>query len=273
MGAFDFELIPMGKIREKLHELPAASNVSVTCSPAKGKGIPETMALSNEIRALGHNVIPHFAARLVQGPDHVVEIAAWLKAEGYRECFIIGGDAPEPAGPYVDAAGFMTELLQLDHGLKRIGFGGYPDGHGMIPDDNLHKALHEKQSLLDDAGLGGWVSTQMCFDSEAIENWIRAERANGLHLPVHLGIPGSVNRKRLLTMGARLGIGSSLRYLKKNSSAIFKMFTPGDYNPSDLIRPMGDRIDELNIEALHVFTFNEIAPTETWRKNLLAKIS
>ena len=92
----------------------------------------------------------------------------------------------------------------------------------------------------------------------------------GLTLPIHLGVPGAVDRARLLSLGTRLGIGSSLRYLRKNSGAILRMFSPKSYDPNKLITPLSRRADELNITALHVFTFNSIESTAAWQRKSLA---
>ncbi len=98
-----------------------------------------------------------------------------------------------------------------------------------------------KQALIADLGLQGFASTQMCFNAKAIEQWLTQQRARGMTLPIHLGVPGAVERARLLSLGTRLGIGSSLRYLRKNSGAILRMFSPGSYDPNKLIAPISRR--------------------------------
>ena len=80
------------------------------------------------------------------------------------------------------------------------------------------------------------ASTQMCFDAGRIRSWLEEERALGLTVPVHLGVPGVVDRTRLMTMGARLGVGTSLRYLSKNRATVMRMLAPGGYDPTDLVR-------------------------------------
>jgi methylenetetrahydrofolate reductase (NADPH) len=110
----------------------------------------------------------------------------------------------------------------------------------------------------------------MCFNAKTIEQWLRRQRERGMDLPVHLGVPGAVERTRLLSLGTRLGIGSSLRYLRKNSGAILRMFAPASYDPDKLIAPLSRYADELGISALHVFTFNSIESTAAWQRKSLA---
>ena len=74
----------------------------------------------------------------------------------------------------------------------------------------------------------------------------------------------------LSASGASGSIGSSLRYLRKNSGAILRMFSPASYDPNKLIAPISRRADELNITGLHVFTFNSIESTAAWQRKSLA---
>ena len=262
-----FELIPLKSVDAAIAALPANSLVSVTASSVKG--LDATKELTDRIRAAGHRPVPHIAARLVEGPEHVANLAKWLKDEGHHTAFAIAGDAEEPSGPYEGAHAFLSELFAHDHGLTKVGVTSYPDGHGFISSEICHEQLHAKQALLKEAHIDGWASTQMCFDTNLITNWLRAERAAGFELPVHLGIPGVVDRTKLMTMGVRLGVGASLRFLKKNRTAVTKLMTPGSYDPNDILDPILNDLAPLGISGLHMFTFNQVEATEQWRQGVL----
>ena len=257
-----FEVIPLKSLDAALEALPAGSRVSVTASPVKGQDA--TCEITEQVLAMGHEAIPHISARLVPDRARVGELAAWLDSAGVSTMFLVGGDVESP-GAYSDAASFLRDLLECDHGLGTIGVTAYPHGHPLIADGALHEALHTKQEMLAAAGIDGYCSTQMCFDPDLIEQWLRAERAAGLTLPVHLGIAGVVDRAKLLTMGARLGVGPSLRYLRKNRAAITKLMTSPSYDPDHLLTTLSPRFDELGVTGLHVFTFNQVAATAVWR--------
>ena len=240
---FTIELVPMNSLDEARRHVPAGSTISVTCSPVKG--IAETQRITEELLAEGHAPIPHIAARMVRDRSHTREIAAWCRSAGVSKIFVVGGDA-DPPGGYFDAVQFLSDFLDTDHRLESIGVTAYPDHHAYIPDEALHAALHAKQTMLAEAGISGWCSTQMCFDAEVIEAWMRAERAAGLTLPIHLGISGVVDKTKLLSTGMRIGLGQSLGYLKKNRAAIAKMMTSMSYDPNDLLLPLS----EANLETL-----------------------
>ncbi len=258
-----FELVPMKSVEGAVIDLPPASRVSVTCSPAKGTAA--TVELTERLLADGHGVVPHLAARLITGPEEVAELARWIRSTGIESIFVIAGDAETAAGPYTGAVEFLRDLLGHDTGLTHIGVTGYPDGHALIDDATLTDALHAKQALLAEAGVGGSVTTQMCFDAARINSWLASEQARGLTLPVHLGLPGVVDRAKLITMGARLGIGPSLRYLRKNRASLTHMLAPGGYNPSELLLDLLKESPNLDIAGLHSFTFNSVADTRVWQ--------
>jgi len=263
-----YEVIPLKSMHDQIPHLPTGCSVSVTCSPTKG--IEPTLEISAELQAAGHHAVPHIAARLVEGREHVEKIAARINEHGITEIFVVGGD-PDPVGPYADGLSLMKDLLPLCQTVRIVGVPSYPDHHTVIPDAALDEALLAKQALIKELGLEGFTSTQMCFNVKTIEQWLRRQRERGLTLPVHLGVPGAVDRTRLLSLGTRLGIGSSLRYLRKNSGAIMRMFAPSSYDPDKLITPLSRHADELGITALHVFTFNSIESTAAWQRKALAQ--
>lgn len=268
------ELIPMKSLERAIGELRPGSRVSMTCSPAKS--IEATLDESATLLAAGHTVTPHISARMVETPDHLVAIRERLVELGIRDIFVVGGDAESP-GCFFDAIEFIDAFISLDDAdgrharqVDHIGYTAYPDTHPFITTTQLHDALHQKQNLILDSGRTAHVSTQMCFSTDQIRTWLRTERAAGLTVPVHLGIPGVIDKTKLMTMGVRLGIGTSLRYLKKNRKAVGKILTQRAFEPDALLRPLAGDLDELGIGGIHLFTFNQVDTTEQWRERILA---
>ena len=260
------ELIPLNNLDREAPALPAGTTTTLTCSPVKG--IDHSLAAAEKLLEAGLEVIPHLAAHMVTSQAHLEKIVAWLGEHGVTRAFVIGGDAQDVGGPFHDAGQLIDALIAAQAPLTHIGIGGYPDGHPAIPNEALAEALVTKQGTLDAAGIGGWISTQMCFDTAVITGWASGIRQAGVHLPIHLGIPGVVDRTKLLTVGVKVGIGASLRYLKKNAAAMGKMAS-GGYDPAQLLGPLEDALDPLNIDGLHMFTFNAVTATEAWRQLVL----
>ncbi len=263
-----YEIVPMKSIDQAIADLPPAAHVSVTCSPARG--IAATLDYTDQLIGLGHQPIPHIAARMVESVDDAAKLAGWMREREVPEVFVIAGDAPEPAGPYHGGLEFLRDFLDAEPGVQRIGIPGYPDGHGTVPIEVVNEQLRRKQTLLADHGLGGWISTQMCFGESTIRSWLERERTDGIFLPIRLGVPGVVDRTRLMTMGTRLGIGTSLRYLSKNRSTVMHLMAPGGFDPTDMVVAFADDAERLGIEALHSFTFNAVAETRAWQEAIMS---
>ena len=260
------ELIPMKSLERAIDELRPNSTVSMTCSPAKS--IEATLDETERLVAEGHVVTPHVSARMIQSRNHLGEITARIDEIGVRQIFVVAGDA-DPPGIFFDAIEFLDAYLALDPAVEHIGYTSYPDTHPLITNDKLHEALHRKQGMILESGRAAHVSTQMCFSAEQIRSWLRRERDAGLTVPVHLGVPGVIDKTKLMTMGMRLGVGTSLRYLSKNRKAIGKLMTQRAFQPDQLLRPLAVDLDELGIGGLHLFTFNQVASTEEWRERTL----
>jgi methylenetetrahydrofolate reductase (NADPH) len=266
-----YEVIPLKNLEAQLPHIPQGASVSVTCSFNKGQ--QATLDLTRRILDLGHMAVPHISARLTEDDVAVKQLATFCRDNGIQEVFLVAGDAPEPVGKYDGVVAFLKDFLGHDHGLRRIGVTAYPDGHSLIPKDVVHEALHAKQALLAEAGIGGFASTQMHFDTKNWINWARAERASGFSLPLHIGAPGAVDRMKLISLSTKLDIGSSVRFLKKNSGAIGRLLRPGGYDPNKFLAPLAKVSDELNLEGVHLFTFNNVDATADWQQKALAKLS
>ncbi len=265
-----WELIPLKNLADQLQHLPAAAPVSVTASASKT--LEDTLDLTAQLCTLGHRPVPHIAARMVRSRGHLQELLGRVAELGLNEIFLVGGDVTSPAGPFDGAVALLESLVDVDHSLTHIGVTAYPEGHALIADDVLHGALRTKQSILRSAGIEGHASTQMCFHGRSIVDWLAAERRSGFVLPVHLGIPGAVEPARLVRIGTRLGIGASLRYLRKNRGAVARLMRPGGYDPSTLLNKLAANADRLNIIGLHVFTFNAIESTIAWRDAAVTRL-
>jgi methylenetetrahydrofolate reductase (NADPH) len=262
-----YEVVPGAAADQAVGALPAGALVTVTCSP-RGQ-IPATLELAGELAAAGYRVVPHLAARLVADRHMLDRIAAHLLRHRIDEVFVIAGDAADAAGPYSGTMDLLGDLLPAAPHLRRVGVAGYPDGHPLLSAPELRSQMLAKQDLLASAGVTGCVSTQMCFDPPRIRSWLEAERAAGITLPIRLGVPGVVDRMRLIRMGTRLGVGASLRFASKQGGAIARLIAPGGYDPLLVVDALAADAGELGIEGVHLFTFNSVVETVAWRDAVL----
>lgn len=264
LGAPTFELVPLKNALAQAAFLPPGATVSVTASPAKG--IEATIALCDELQAAGFRAVPHLAARMIRDRAHLRDIVTWLEGVGADRAFVVGGDAKEP-GAYADGLSLLREMAEIGHPLSEIGIPCYPQGHAFIPDAPLLEALRAK------AAFASYMTTQLCFDPGAIATWLAARRAEGLTLPVHIGIPGVAEPHRLLAISARIGVVDTHRFLVKNTRFVARLIRSGGfYRPDGLLEGLAPLIADpaAGVADLHVYTFNAVEVTETWRRRYLA---
>lgn len=253
-----YEVIPVRGIEDKVAALPPGATVTVTASPSHG--FERTLQVSEHLAAAGYDVVPHLSARMIGGRAELAAAVARLRAAGVSEAFIVGGDAWPPAGDFFDAGQLLAALAELPERFSRVGVGGYPEGHSSISDDTLREALLRKQEHAD------YVATQICFDAAVLEAWIEKMRGRGLTLPVVVGLPGVVDRKRLAEVSLQTGVGASVRYLMKHGRQVARLARRRTYDPTPLASAVAARLDRtgLDIAGVHLFTFNQVEATRAW---------
>jgi methylenetetrahydrofolate reductase (NADPH) len=262
-----YEVLPFRNTEESvLAYVPR--EVSLTVTATEAKGLDPTLQLAERLAQHGYRVAPHLAARLVRDRVHLTDVVARLKAAEVGTIFVIGGDAREPVGDFPDALSLLEAMQESGHHFSRIGIGGYPEGHGRIDTALIDQALADK------APHATHLITQLCFDADTITSWGRRIRQRGLQLPVLVGLPGPVNRQKLIRISAGLGLGQSARFLQKQHGMLRRFFTPGGYRPDRLIERLAPAVsaDDNGIGGFHLFTFNELAGTEAWRREWLARL-
>jgi methylenetetrahydrofolate reductase (NADPH) len=253
-----YEVIPVKGIEDRVAVLPRGATVTVTASPSHG--FARTLEVSERLAAAGYDVVPHLSARMIASRDELRAAVERLRAAGIVEAFVVGGDAWPPAGELEDAEQVLEVLAGLPDRFPRVGVGGYPEGHPAIPYHKLRSALLRKQEHAD------YVATQICFDAAVLESWIEEMRGYGLRLPVLVGLPGVVDRKRLAEVSLQTGVGASVRYLMKHGRQVARLMRRRTYDPTPLATAVAARLDRpaLGIRGVHLFTFNQVDATQAW---------
>ncbi len=260
-----YEVIPLGGAEEQvLEHVPRDVTLTVTASPVKG--LDHTLEFAGKLAAHGYRIVPHLSARLVVDSSHLAELIARMGGMGVRDVFVVAGDADEPAGLYEGASSLLDAMQEIGHPFEQIGITGYPESHPLIDDETTIASMFEK------ARYATYIASQICFDSRVTVSWVDNVWARGTRLPILVGIPGVVPRAKLLRVSTRIGIGESLRYLRRHSDFVTRFLQPGGFSPDRLIKGLAPLLadPEPKIAGFHIFTFNDLADTEAWRQRKLA---
>jgi methylenetetrahydrofolate reductase (NADPH) len=261
-----YEVIPLKGVEESVVEhVPKDVGLTVTASP--GKGIWATVELAERLAGHGFSVVPHLSARLIEHKSQLGEILQRLHEAGIRDAFVVAGDVEEPAGEFEGAAGLLEAMSEIGHDIEEVGITGYPESHPFISDETTIQAMYDK------APYATYIVSPICFDPKVTLDWTRRVWRRGVKLPIRIGMPGYVNRQKLMRISASIGLGESARFLKKQRNWLLKLFLPGGYNPDRLIEGLkpGFTDPDSNIDGFHIYTFNEVEMTETWRREMLER--
>jgi methylenetetrahydrofolate reductase (NADPH) len=262
-----YEVLPLRNAEQAiLASVPVDVPLSVTMTASKG--VDGTIDLTERLSAHGYSVTPHLAARMFRDNVHLADTAARLTDQAIDSIFVIGGDSPEPAGPFTDALALLEQLDTSGQSFRSIGVGGYPEGHAQISNDQVDRALENK------ARHATHIVTQMCFRGTTTAAWARQVKRKGVDLPIRIGLPGAVTRQKLARISANIGLGHSARFLVKQNSLLWRFFLPGGYRPDRLINALAPTLGSTDhtLAGFHFFTFNEVARTEAWRQAWLTRL-
>lgn len=258
-----FEVLPTAKVESALVDhVPRHTTITVTASPSKGLGA--TLDLTERLVGHGYRVVPHLAARMVSGPAELKEIVDRLVELGVDNVFCPAGDADPPAGEYTRALDLLRDLSELGRPFAQVGITGYPESHPTIADDLTIQAMWDKRAH------ATYIVSNLCFDPRAVALWVRRMRARGVDLPVLVGLPGPVERTKLVTMAARIGVGDSARFLRTHLGAFTRIALPGGFDPRRFLVRSARLLSDpaAGVVGLHLFTFNQIAETQAWLDQL-----
>ncbi len=253
------EVVPVGDVVSRaVAVLPRGTRLSVTCLPKHGP--TQAVQTAVELAGAGFDVVPHLAARSVESRGQLGELLSRSEEAGIAEFFVIGGDRSEPAGPYAYASQLIEEIGLLAASSPRIGVGGYPEAHPAHDDAGLSHALREKQRLGAD-----YVVSQMCFDAPTFGAWVARVRQDGVAMPIVFGVPGVVDRKRLIEMSTKIGVGGALKFLRGKRRMLLSLMTSRRFQPGHLIDEVRLVLPEQEFLAgLHLYSFNQLERTAAW---------
>jgi len=244
--------------------LPVGTRVYVNHSPrhALADALPALAALRNA----GLEPVPHMAARRIRSKAEARDfLERAVKDSGVAKVLLVGGDAPEPHGPYDGGVALLRDGVFERSGVREIGVPGYPEGHPRIANAILKQALHEKLALAAAQGLGIHMVTQFCFAPARIIEYCSALARALPALPVYVGMAGPTDALALLRFAQRCGVSASLRALRDQGMASVRMVTHTD--PCEQLAAIARYCAShasCNVVGVHLFSFGGAPRAAEW---------
>lgn len=252
----------IGPLREAAPGIAAGTPVSVTFLATET--LDNRIAAAVLIRALGLEPMPHLSARRIASPAELEETVARAAGEaGTVRAFLVAGDPPVPAGPFADTMALLRTGLFERNGYRTIGIAGHPDGHPVMDQPAIWRALVDKDAEIRARGMDTLIVTQFGFDAGPFLAWLGELRSRGVEAPVRIGVPGPAGIKTLLRFAAHCGVGASAAVMAKYGLSIGKLF--GAAGPDRLIEALAAGLQPAHGDVrLHFYPFGGVTRTVDW---------
>lgn len=268
LAGFSIEVMPRtaAGIEDFRPLLPQGTRVYI--AHIEGTPIEEMVATAKRLRAEGYEPMPHFPARIIRDTVQLNDWVQRYKGEaGVRQALLLGGGVKTPVGS-LDNAMQLVESGAFA-GFERLHFAGHPEGNRDIDADGsdrmVMEALRLKQRFADTTDADVALATQFAFEAKPIIAWADRLAAEGIKLPIHIGVAGPAKLQTLLKFAISCGVGPSLKVLQKRAKDVTKLLLP--FEPTELVAELAAHKaanPDFGIEAVHFFPLGGIKTSASW---------
>lgn len=246
--------------------LPAGTRVYI--AHIAGTSIDDMVRTARRLADEGFPVMPHFPARLIRNNNELGEwIARYQGEAGVNQALLLGGGANSPVGEFTDS----MQLIEtgLFDGFKNLHFAGHPESNRDIDPDGsdrmVMQSLKWKQAFSERTDARVALTTQFCFASEPVIAWADRLAAEGIDLPLHIGVAGPAKLHTLIKYSLSCGIGPSMRVLQRRAKDVTRLMLP--YEPTEFLNELAahnERHPNSGIEQVHFFPLGGVSVSANW---------
>ncbi len=243
--------------------LPPGTPLYVANLP--GVPLDTVVKLAGQVQSLGFTAIPHIVARRVESRDQLERALAELAKLGVNEALVIGGDEALPNAPFDSSLEVLETGLFGQYGFKAVGVAGHPEGSKAIGEERVEKAIRGKAAFAEKVDYEIRLVTQFGFDPEAVTSWEASTTADGIRLPIHVGMPGPASLRQLVRFAMICGVGSSARMVMSRTGATANLLRT--QAPDEFITALAKHKAENPASRLaraHFFCFGGVVKTANW---------
>ncbi|ALG90112.1 methylenetetrahydrofolate reductase [Actibacterium sp. EMB200-NS6] len=270
LKGFSIEVMP--RTAEKIEDFRALlpERTRVYIAHIDGTPIEDMVATAKRLAGDGFCVMPHVPARLVADAPMLADwIARYQGEAGVDQALLLAGGLAAPRGAFENSMQLLETGLFDKAGFRRLHVAGHPEGSRDIDPDgsdrNVMQALRWKQAFAERTDAEMAIATQFCFEAAPVIAWAERLRAEGIRLPIHIGVAGPAKLQTLIRFAVSCGVGPSLKVLQKRAKDVTRLVVP--FEPTDFIAELAAqkaRHPAFNIEAVHFFPLGGIRASANW---------
>ena len=236
-----------------------------------GMSIGDVVDFSGRLRNLGFVPVPHIIARKLESREQLADALARLQKMDIDHALVIAGDIAVDNNAFDSSLEVLETGLLQEHGFRRIGIAGHPEGSKAIGDERVRKFLDAKVALVAGAPFKTYIVTQFGFDASAFTEWDLATSKAGIDLPIHVGMAGPASIRQLVKFAMMCGVGASARMLMTRTGATANLLKT--QAPDDLITSFAKhRLSHPSsrLSKAHFFCFGGVLKTAQWVNKAIA---
>lgn len=266
LQGFSIEVMPRtaAKIEDFKALLPAGTRVYI--AHLDGTPFEDMQATASRLVNDGFPVMPHIPARVLRSEAELVDWVAQYAALGIDQALLLGGGLNTAKGPFENSMQLIESGLFDRYGFKRLHIAGHPEGNLDIDPDgsdkNVMEALRWKSAFAERSDAEMAIATQFCFEAQPVIAWAERLVAEGINLPIHIGVAGPAKLQTLIKFAMACGVGPSVRVLKRRAADLSKLMLP--FTPDEILKDLAAHKavhPEFPIEAVHFFPLGGITKT------------
>lgn len=265
MDGYSIEVTPhdASKFDEIAAELEPGTAVYIAHPP--GMPIDEVVKFAGDIQGRGLTAVPHIIARKLESREQLDNALRDLNALGVHRALVVAGDIAVENNAFESSLEVLQTGLFSTHGFKQVGVSGHPEGSKAIGEQRVDEALRGKNEFAQHADFQVHITTQFGFDPAAFVTWEEQTSAQGISMPIHVGIAGPASLKQLAKFAMLCGVGASARMLMSRTGAtanLLRTQAPDDFI-THIARHRASHPDS-RLSQAHFFAFGGVAKAARW---------
>lgn len=261
--SFSFEVFPpkaeqsMEPLKKTLAELYKFQPDFISCTyGAGGTNKGRSSELCEIIEKDGQHAMTHFTC-IGNTRQDIIEAIQEYRDLGVENVLALRGDIPhglDGTNGDFSNANQLLEFLRENFPDLCLGAACYPEKH--MEADSLDTDIHYLK-LKQEAG-ADFLMTQLCHDVEAYERFLETIRAQGIHLPVVVGLMPALSKDSIIRMSLSNGCS-----IPRELAEIIGKYgdTPEDFKKAgkEYTAKQILRYRQASINGLHIYSLNKYA--------------
>jgi methylenetetrahydrofolate reductase (NADPH) len=254
-------------IGELVGVLPKGITVYVAHTPKAS--LDDVVRVAIKVQQLGFRASPHIIARRLESEQALRAALGELTQAGVEQVLLVAGDREQPVR-YTSTLEVIDTGAIEQSGIKVASVAGHPEGHRHAGPPTLLAALRHKQAWGERSGVKVQIATQFSFDADVNCKWAKQLEADGIALPISIGVAGPTPITKLVKFAVACGVGASLNKVMGNLSAMANLARMA-VGPDQMFTAMVRGCEQYGVTRIvrpHLYAFGGVLTTSKWLRQV-----